>query len=703
MYGKRVKIFIAFSTIVLIVCILRLFQMQVLPSSQVYDKIAELELQKGLSHRLNTLRGRILDRNGRILAADELCYQLNISYKLCCYADERVQRAKILRAQQKSQKSDAETITREEITNKAAMLREVIDKCAFFVASRKEVENKIKNINDHLWNLRTFLAWAHNNSDSALIEKYNGQVTSVPFSEAMADFETKFPDSDHRLVLTIQIEDVAEMNRTWPLLELQAEEDIFAAQVEFMETDGVEVAPKSKRIYPFGSAACQTIGWVGPVTQEIDKQLFADDRFTRYLSDDLGGREDGVEYACESVLRGKRGEAVYDANGHRIDGTEPQFGKDVQLTLDIELQHKIELRLMDCGSNPKCESPSAAVVIDVATGDILALVSTPTFDLNRVRLDYSRLAADANSPLVNRAINRQYPPGSVIKPLILIAASQSGKITAGETISCPAAHAPKGWPDCWTYKTSHSQGHNDVWQGSGGNNARNALKGSCNVYFSHLAERVPPSELQQWLYNFGYGREILKPPASVVISTDRNFRQTDGQISSNPSKNTGQIAPLANDERRWFGIGQGNLRATPLQVANAMATIARGGIYKSPKLFREDGASGGDSSPLGISAQTLNMVREGMRAVVEEHGGTAYSEFAYAGFAAQGIKVYGKTGSTERPEHAWFAGFAVDRSGRSVAVAVLVEGGKHGSSDAAPLARDILHFCVQQGYLGYSR
>jgi cell division protein FtsI/penicillin-binding protein 2 len=95
------------------------------------------------------------------------------------------------------------------------------------------------------------------------------------------------------------------------------------------------------------------------------------------------------------------------------------------------------------------------------------------------------------------------------------------------------------------------------------------------------------------------------------------------------------------------------------------------------------------------------MVREGMRAIVEEPGGTAYPEFANAGFGAQGIRVYGKTGSTERPEHAWFAGFAVDSSGRAVAVAVLVEGGKRGSSDAAPLGRDILHFCVQAGYIGH--
>jgi len=701
MYGKRIKIFIALSLAVLIVCILRLVQMQLFPNPEVYDKIAELELQRGLSCRLNTLRGQILDRKGKILAADELCYQLNISYKLCCYADERVTRAKILRAQQKTQGDNAEAIAREEINNTVIILQQIIDKCTLFGAQREEIESKIKNINDRLWNLRMFLAWARNNPTSALIEKYDGQIIKVPFSEAVADFEAKFPDGDQRLVLAIQVEDIAEMNKMWPLLDLKTEDDTFAAQVEFIDIGGVEVVPKSKRIYPYNSTACQTIGWVGPVTQETDKQLFADDRFSRYLSDELCGREDGVEYVCEAVLRGKRGEAVYDANGQRTENTQPQFGKNVQLTLDIELQQKIEQRLADCDLNPRCESPSAAVVIDVATGDILALVSTPTFDLNRVRLDYGRFAADANSPLVNRAINRQYPPGSVIKPLILIAAAESGKITANETISCPAAHAPNGWPDCWIYKTSHSQGHDDVWRGHGGNIARNALKGSCNVYFSRLAERIVPTVLQQWLWNFGYGHKSLQPLVQTETGSDRNFRQANGQISDSPVKNNGEIPPLRNDERRWFGIGQGNLRATPLQVANAMTAIAGGGIYKSAKLFRQDADPQNDSRTLDISSQTLSMVREGMHAVVEEPGGTAYSEFAYAGFAAQGIKVYGKTGSTERPEHAWFAGFAVDGSGRTVAVAVLVEGGKRGSSDAAPLGRDILHFCVQAGYIGY--
>ena len=109
-----------------------------------------------------------------------------------------------------------------------------------------------------------------------------------------------------------------------------------------------------------------------------------------------------------------------------------------------------------------------------------------------------------------------------------------------------------------------------------------------------------------------------------------------------------------------------------------------------------------ESAPtdLNISPQTLEVLREGMNAVVNEAGGTAYKEFAPAGFTAQGIEVFGKTGSTEQPDNAWFAGFAEDGGGRGIAVAVVVEGGQHGSADAGPLARDIIQFCIEEEYIG---
>ncbi|GAH73322.1 unnamed protein product, partial [marine sediment metagenome] len=262
---------------------------------------------------------------------------------------------------------------------------------------------------------------------------------------AIADFEKKEPNPVERLRLVNKV-DIAEMHKTWPLLELETDDDIFTAQLEFSDIDGVEILAKARRFYPFGSAAAQTTGWVGPATQQADRQLFADDKLSRYLDDEVCGREDGVEYVCETILRGKRGKVVYDIDRELIGETKARFGKDVSLTLDIELQQRIENYLTNYKHDPNCGPGMAAAVIEVASGDILALVSMPVFDLNRIRYDYAGVVQDPNEPLRNRAINKHFPPGSAVKPLILIAGLESGKITADEIIACPARKAARGWP-----------------------------------------------------------------------------------------------------------------------------------------------------------------------------------------------------------------------------------------------------------------
>jgi penicillin-binding protein 2 len=517
-------------------------------------------------------------------------------------------------------------------------------------------------------------------------------------------------------LLIEKIQNIPKMNRPWRLLELKTDADVFDAQLEFMDIEGIEILPESRRIYPYASVAAQTIGWVGR-HQERDKQLFENDKLSRYLSEEVCGREDGVEYICEAILRGRRGEKAYDIDLQLISRTETQFGKDVTTTLDIELQKKIEDHLADCNLNTNCNTPMAAVVIEVATGDILALVSTPTFDLNRVRQDYSALASDPNEPLRNRAVNKAYPPGSVVKPLILIAGLQSRKITPEEIINCTAQKAPRYWPSCWMFNRYRS-GHDYKWQ----NHARNAVRGSCNIYFSRLADRIVPSVLQLWLFKFGYGHKIPLTPTLRASSIEhrelsienRDLRQVAGRISTGAPRPTisrfEQIPPLDRGEKRYFGIGQGNLRASPLQVANAIAAIARGGIYKPPRLFINDPNKNPEFEiqnsqpvPLGISPQTLNVVHDGMSAVVNEPSGTAYSQFSTSTLPLQGVKVYGKTGSTTNPDHAWFGGFAIDDTGRKLTIVVLVEGGQRGSADAAPLGHDIIQFCIDEGHIGQTQ
>lgn len=714
MYSKRVKILVMFGVLLLGLCLLRLAQMQLLTASSVQEKIAELKRQRGQSKQLKTIRGKILDRNGRVLAIDEARFSVHINYRLCSYLDERVRQNLLDRAAGQADPDKTIAKTKEEISAKLEDLEQIINKCARLGAvDPSQIRGEIQKVNDLVWDSRTFQAWRRNFPNSEVFGHYASR-NGVPLSVAIADFEAKEPDPVKRRELASKV-DIAEMHRNWPLLELQTDDDIFAAQLEFLDTDGVAILPQEHRFYPYGTVAAQTIGWVGPATQQRDKELLEDDELLSYLEGELCGREDGVEYVCEGVLRGRRGEEVKDLDRQLVNQIPAQLGDDVKLTLDIELQKRIEDYLTRYPHDPNCGPGMSAVIIEVGTSDILALVSLPVYDLNRVRYDYGDLVADPRKPLINRAINEEYPPGSVVKPLILIAGLESGHITPEEIISCPPEAPPEGWPKCLIFRRARV-GHDNRWE----NNARNAIKGSCNIYFSRLADRVDPNALQQWLFKFGYGRDILFVPdflkevssfkfqISNLSGLDRNFDQLSGTISSTIPRGAirsfADLPPLRPGERRMFGIGQGSLRVTPLQVANAMAALAREGVYIAPRIFDLQSAAGNRQSAidLGVRLETLAVIYDGMSAVVNDVGGTAYTQFEpfLRTLAAEDVKVYGKTGSTERPEHAWFAGFAQDSAAQKIAIAVIVEGGQHGSSDAAPLARDIIQFCIEAGYIG---
>ena len=724
MYDKRIKIFIGVSLSLLLLCVLRLMQMQLFADSSLQKEIERLKERRGLSKQLQTLRGKILDRHGRIVAADMPEFQVCINYQLSRYLDDRVVLGRLAQAQREDADPSLDEV-REEIEDKRLALERVIAKCAQFAGSagqiestapgedgavrrrRDRIESTIQARNESLWKLRSYIRWARSDYDPNLVARHDNIVSHVPFVEAMTDLERQFPDPNERYRRIAEVDDIPEIKRDLPIAELETEDDIFAAQLEFMEIEGVEILPAGHRYYPYGSTAAQTLGWVGPATQEHHTRLFADDPLASYLEGEVCGRGGGVEYVCEIVLRGRRGELRYDIDRQLVRETTPEFGKDVKLTLDLDLQKRIEERMTDPQANPDYhEAPMAAVVLQIASGDILALVSLPSFDLNRARYDYTNLNNDANRPLINRTINRLYPPGSVVKPLILIAGLEAGVVTAKEEIPCPAAPAPAGWPNCWIYK-QYSAGHDDSWI----NNARNAIRGSCNIYFSRVADRLEPRVLQQWLFHFGYGQEIPlscpAPPLPGMIP--RRFRQAPGQIGSTlvsaytDIESLDQIPPLRDAHRKLFGIGHGNFRVTPLQVANTFATLARGGRRVMPRLFLSPRTSQTDRPEpvdLPISPATLAVARDGMSAVVNMPGGSGHEAFKDSPLIERGVRIYGKTGSTEGSVNAWFAGYAEDQQGARFAMAVVVEGGESGSSDAAPLARQIFELCAEAGYVG---
>lgn len=657
MSDKRLKIFAFFCVIFAALCIIRLANMQLNPHCKWQSQLEKIKTGKCVN--LAPLRGKILDRNGKFLADNEACFTLCLDYKLARLADERFWIVQSLRCENDSDRQKIKEKFQQDFNS----LNDFIAKCAQFKnCSQQEITEQINNqINDPIWQLRLYLAGKR---------KYPQQ-----------DFEKAVPDANQRLVSASQI-DIAEMHKPAPLIKLDNEDEVLAAQLKFINNDGVQVMPASKRIYPYKNCASQLIGWVKPWKP-------GDDEPNDYSLGDMTGFS-GIEYVFEPYLKGQTGKIVYDIDERIIDKTERQFGGDLKLTIDIELQQKIENLLNNPNLNPTFGKALGIVIIDVNSTDILTMASIPDFDLNNARKDYSKIAADSNKPLLNRNLSEIYPPGSSAKPIILAAGLAEKRITPGEVISCPATSAPSGWPNCMIFRTQ-GHCHDEQWAYEGGNKARNALKGSCNIYFSRLADRIEPRVLQEWLSAFGFGADALE-----TKTTNRTFSQSAGIISSSKQKSD-VSAPIYPEERKFFGIGQGSFRATPLQVANAFAALARGGFFKKAKIIETETADEGYS--LNLNNQIIATIYDGMYAVVNEPQGTAFSQFSDAGFAGKGIKVYGKTGSTEKPYHAWFAGFAKDHWGKAIAFAVLVEGGQHGGSDAGPIARDIVSLCIEQGYL----
>ncbi|MGD9109373.1 MAG: hypothetical protein PVG93_00400, partial [Phycisphaerales bacterium] len=264
MFETRAKVFTILIMALLGVCVLRLAQMQLVENPRLDEKIENLKLQRSKS--LKTARGRILDSKGNILATDEPYFELHVDYQLTCWADERVIKAVMLEAADKDDAHSAIAKATQRIDKKQTYLRQTFKKIESFGLKHDQAVEIIEKKNNGIWNLREHLAWKRNFPDSN-------------------SFESAVSDEDKRLRLTAEV-DIAEMHKSYPLMKFQSEDDIFTAQIEFANAEGVYIVPRSRRIYPFGSAACQTIGWIGP---EQEKELFSDDPLARYLEGELSG------------------------------------------------------------------------------------------------------------------------------------------------------------------------------------------------------------------------------------------------------------------------------------------------------------------------------------------------------------------------------------------------------------------------------
>lgn len=361
----------------------------------------------------------------------------------------------------------------------------------------------------------------------------------------------------------------------------------------------------------------------------------------------------GLESAMDPVLSGVGDEGYLDTKAARFLGIEKR-GDDVATTLHPKIQEAAARALEGVRG--------AVVAVDPATGAILAMVSSPWFDPGRLTESWESLAEDPATPLLNRATQGLYPPGSAFKILVLAAALESEVVEPGETFHDQGTITIDGYT--MENLDRRAYGKIDVTQ---------ALVVSSNVVFASLGLRLGGSRLLNFMRAFGLG--------------DNPGLEIGGSRARVPSSQVTDRRTLAQ-----LSIGQSGLTVTPLQMALVAATIANGGRTMRPHLVEEVRDPRGrrvrvvlpEELRRPVSPETARLVAQAMVRVVEE--GTGKSA------RLEGVQVAGKTGTAENPHgrpHAWFVGFA-PAGAPQVAVSVLVENGGYGGRAAAPIARKVI-------------
>ncbi len=435
----------------------------------------------------------------------------------------------------------------------------------------------------------------------------------------------------------------------------------------------VHVGTSSVRVYQTDAAA----HILGRITK-IPRESWDKYKEKGYAMDALVGR-DGVELAFEDYLRGKNGRRLVTVNAagkvtSEIYSVEPEPGHTVALTLDLDFQEDVERILAETVASMKAEDgverPAAAAVVQVGTGDVLALASYPTFSLKTYNEDYRENRDDPLKPFWNRATQEPYPPGSTFKPLTAIAALETGVITPKSKILTKGVYRYGTWSyKCWLYSTTGgSHGNIDVTE---------AIKVSCNYFFYDVGRMTGISNLARYASAFGLGEPTgIEIPENIgVMTTPEYVNSLKGHYWTD-----GQTLTAA--------IGQSYSLFTPLQLANYIATLAGGGTRYPAHLLKNVKAY--DSSSLvavydeppaevvSIEPENLKAVLDGMHELVLS-GSVAYY------FQDCVVDAAAKTGTAQtggKVSNGVFVAFA-PYDDPQIAVAVVIEKGGSGSALAS--------------------
>lgn len=465
------------------------------------------------------------------------------------------------------------------------------------------------------------------------------------------------------------------------------------------EYPGVEIYTDYIRDYAYDSLASHILGRVGIIYRDEYELLKDKD----YGMNDIIGK-DGMEKHLESYLKGKAGQSsVIQTIEGKTAGVlmtkAPVPGNDVFLTIDANLQQVLENSLKNTINSLSASGANAgsAVVIDVNTGEILAMASYPTYNIETFNDDYNNLLKNPDNPMWNRAVSGQYAPGSTYKILTAIAALESGTITPNETIVDEGRYnfyASSGYaPVCWIYSQSGKT--------HGPQNVTSAIENSCNYYFYEVGRKMGIDTLEEYSKRFGFGDytgvEYLGESKGTLAS--REFKESVIEEQWYPG-DTLQSA-----------IGQSYHMFTPIQLANYIATVANGGTRYKTQMVKSviNGATGNLVKEfMPEIAFDIDMDEENYKAVINGMKKVSETGTASTVFADFGVQVGGKTGTADVSVGAptgLFVAFA-PFDNPQIAISVVIEHGAHGNS-VAPVARDVIEAYMKSNtkddlFMGYN-
>jgi penicillin-binding protein 2 len=770
MFERRLKILLSLLCFVVAGLVLRAADVQLF--NREYWKLEAVDAMKR-THLIETSRGRILDVNGHVLAEDQPCINACVDYRAiptepddAWVKEQAIERLKA----QLGDPYDARSTTRvqREEMRQAEMLKVRSDIEKMWVKLAEISGKSLDDIDDVRAQITHKVEWRQRYTQ--VRNFYKAQSKQNLSHEEKSYWKQWLIDGDSHDGETdmdkfaVKVAEQFEPHVILPAVDNETQNEL-GKNIEYLP--GLVLRPGTHRYYPYREVAAHLLGQLGRVDRHDleDDEKSDKDELRQILPNDLIGKG-GIEALCEPALRGTRGQIEKVVGDERILSTLPPVpGQDVRLSIDIELQKRIQNHFAHAVirdedgkvTEPDAMLHGAAIVMDVPTGQLRAMVSYPTYDENHLDDDYAGLALDGlNRPLMNRATMEQVEPGSTVKPMVGLAAITSGVQSVNDTIECTGYLVldgkRQGTGRCWvaTMFSKQLDGHVahhpvpfDDPHPTGFLTFSDGLQRSCNVYFETTADRLGIYRLSDWFGRFGLGNI-----SGLGIAEAKGRLPTSFPLPAATRRSIGWAA----------GIGEESVLATPIQMADVAATIARGGIWIRPTLLAgtADGRptatragaipDGADRVNLNLSPEGVKAAQEGMWRVVNTKAGTG-KKLITGDDVLSAAMICGKTGTAqtsplevpmldslgkpvldqggkprmqllapstaENPNpsipwyrgtqgahmcHAWYIGFA-PRDHPQIAFAVLVDYGQSGGIEPASVARALLHDCIDLGYL----